>query len=383
MLLRDSIHVIISLLKDPCSRNDSIILNVSSCVGSLRELYKNDFAFRAIFNSYFPPGSMVLNPQQANSCERFEICNLFAHVIMLLCKRFGQTEREKTRFVETRNFMVAAVVIGFEGKHVIEIGGLNHPVIVSCIKALSYSSFTNKEYAVRFHSSHRQLLEENHINNFHYHTVNFEESQEIEELCGPKVVYSSNTFEHVQNTSDFLDKIYELGQDCVTYFCFGPVRSHSYYGHHSSYSPTDLFMSNTEIDSFHLLSQEEQYRIIKNSFRRINKQITDTEILMALSKSNTSSHQMLNNYTVSDYHRIFHVSKLNLERIQSLVDLSAASIKSQKRKLYTEKPQIGDIVTRNLLVILSNDSNYFRVNHPHLTIDTDPNQTHWLQSIQY
>ena len=300
-----------------------------------------------------------------------------------LARRFGQTEREKTRFVETRSFLVAAVILGFESKNIIEVGGLNHPVIIALANPSSYTAFNNPDYIDRFHASHADIISNTSSCKFSYYTHNFEESNLIAfDNPNSKIVYSSNTFEHVQDTNGFLNSIYSLGSDCVAYLCFGPIRSHSLFGHHSSYDSKELLLKSDQLDCFHLLSQEAQFKIVKDNAKRSLVDLSDTQILEALSKSNISPVQMLNNYTYSDYHRIFHTSKLCLEKFDTFVDLSS-QFKESKRRLYAENPNIGDISTRNILATLSVSHNYFNHNYPHLTVSTDFSATHWLQAINF
>ena len=374
-----------ALLSDIVSAKDDdykIIIRCRSIIDIIHNLYKKDFSFRSIFDSYFPPGVMRLNIKSFIYCERLETIDLFAKLLMVLANKYGQTKREKTRFVETRNLLVAAVILGMKNKHLIEIGGLNHPYLVEMVSPLSYNAYTNKEYAEKFHQSHLLLLMNEAKIPIFYHTQNFEDSKiQNQEDDNEIIVYSSNTLEHVQDADALLENIHRLGDKCVAYFCFGPIRSHSFYGHHSSYNPTDFcFASSEEYDCFHLYSQKQQFRILKNNYRINKKQISDIEILDLIATLRTSSEKMLNNYNVSDYFRLFNMSRLLIQKLDFFRD-STQQVKSTKRRLYQENPQIGDISARNILAILSVSQTYFESNYSHINISSNEEATHWLQEI--
>ena len=84
--------------------------------------------------------------------------------------------------------------------------------------------------------------------------------------------------------------------------CFCSICSQSLFGHHSSYDSKELLLKSDQINCFHLLSQEAQFKIVKDYAKRVLVDLSDTQILEALSKSNISSAQMLSDYTYSDYY---------------------------------------------------------------------------------
>ena len=296
---------------------------------------------------------------------------------MLISKRYGLTECERTRFVETRNFIVASIVINFKDKNIIEVGGLNIPILVQIVKAASYTACVNKDYADSYHQSHKEILLK--FKNLDYITSNFEEYNFSFSNQLPIIVYSSNTIEHVQDIEAFLAKIRSLGESVTAYLTFGPIRSHSFYGHHSSYEITELPLAQQEIDAFHLLPQRVQFRIAKAAYKRIGIEPGDVKIMDIIAKSNLSSKQMLNNLTLGDYYREFHLSELYIAKIDLFRDLSYQ--KGISKLLYSFLPHIGDISARNMTIILAVDIGSFRRAYPYLSSSLDPSLSHWLQPI--
>ena len=364
-------------------REQDVVPSLSKALSMLCEMYKESFLFRACFDKFFPPGSMILNNNQEMSESAEKLVFLYFSLIALICKRFGITERERNRFVETRNFLNAHIMLNFSEKHIIEIGGLQVPFIIRCLNLKSYTVSVNSIYARMHHSSHGQLrINSNWGCPVSYYEKNFEDiAIPAESSSDNTIIYSSNSIEHIQDLELVLKIIHQYPENSLTYFIYGPIRSHSFYGHHSSYQLSEIPLNQDEIDCFHLLPQSEQYRLAKQAFNRLDIKITDQGILDLLASSNISSRQMLNNLTYSDYLRIFHSSNLYIARLDGLRDLSVQN-KANVKKLYAHYPSIGDITLRNMRVILTKQLISFIKEYPHLSDQIDPGQTHWLQTIE-
>ncbi len=358
---------------------DKEIDDISMIFRSSTTLYSQNIAFRAVFDVLFPPGSMALQPANQFQCKTSYLVNSLGLLMMLIAQHYGSTERERTRFIETRNFLVASIVLDFYGKDIIEIGGLNVPVLLQIVKPKSYTVCLNREYAETFHKNHKETL--CGFLSVDYYLNNFEDCTFNSSILGDDtIVYSSNTLEHIQDIERFMAKIYGLSRSVIAYLVFGPIHSHSFYGHHSSYDINELPLLNEEIDSFHLLPLRIQYRVAKNAFKRAGVCIDDIRIIEILSQSMYSSRQMLNNLTLSDYYRELSVSDLYIAKFEVFRDLHVQN-KQSLRDAYKYNPNLGDTSARNVLAILTASPPSFRKKYPHLCSSVDPTLSHWLQKI--
>jgi len=370
-------------LEDLSSSEGQDICVTREAIYMLRSCYKESLMFRALFDNYFLPGSMMLVSRELlkDECEKL-IFNVSA-MLRLICRKYGVTERERKRLVETRNFFVADICLNFRDREIIEIGGLQIPFIIECIQPKTYIACTNKGYAEMYHKSHNILLVKHGINDSsrRYIEENFEDIDfEVMGLSERPIVYSSNAIEHIQRLESVLEHIYRLGAMSTAYLVFGPIRSHSQYGHHSSYEINDVLLRDEDINCFHLLSLSKQFEKARRNHRRHGKSTSDSEILDILSKSITSSRQLLNNLSESDYLRIFNCSNLYICRYDVLLDFTV-QLKSNMRELYSEQPQIGNIGVRNIRTILARDLMYFAENYPEQSSQINPQMTHWLQQL--
>ena len=340
--------------------------------------YRQSKAFQFAFDGFFPPGTMqLLTEKQVNESDEFTyLLYIISRLICELAKKTGKTEREQKRFIETRNFLVAHIKLNFTGKQIIEIGGLLPESIIRITGTKQYDSYVNKKYSEIFHKDYEEIARG--MINLHAH--NFEDIEINTQMSGEeKIVYSSNTIEHVQDIRKLIETIESLGTHTVAYFVFGPIRSHGMYGHHSSYTIAETKMlSREDLYGFHLLSQEDQYRVIKNNYREVGEDIEDIDALNIIASNLVSSKQLLNNKLVEDFYREFNISKLNIGSIKTYADLSDQP-KQKIIDIYKSNKQLGDINTRNIGVVMFKDFAYYSANYSHLMQQIDPRETHWLQ----
>ena len=130
---------------------------------------------------------------------------------------------------------------------------------------------------------------------------------------------------------------------------------------------------------YHLLDKESQYKIESN-YRKENLKPNESEILEAIADERNCSKEMLNNLTYSDFMRHINTSSLIRVHFASLIDYSAQNT-NMNRSIYKINPTIGDIYSRNLLCILTNDIVQFNASYPHLMTQVNSNSTHFMQTL--